>query len=148
MEVILKQDFSGLGHKNDLVKVKPGYGRNYLIPQGLAMPANAINRKIAQENARQAAHKVAQRKQEAEALAAKLDQLTIEVAVKAGDSGKIFGSVTALQVAEALKAQGITINRKDIRFSTPVKVLGAHEVSVTLHKDVVHTLKFKVIATQ
>lgn len=146
MEVILKQDFKSLGYKNNIVKVKPGYGRNYLIPQGFAVVANEVNKKIALENARQMAHKVAKHKEEAKAIAVRLDQLTIEIAAKAGDSGKIFGSITSAQLADALKAQRIVVDRKDISLSKPIKALGTHEATVTLHKDVVHTLAFKVVS--
>ena len=144
MEVILKQDFKGLGYKNSIVKVKPGYGRNYLIPQGYAIVANEVNKKIALENTRQAAHKVAKQREEAEALAAQLDQLTIEITAKSGDNGKIFGSITSTQLASALKAQHVVVDRKDIRFSKPIKELGAHEAIIMLHKDVVYTLPFRV----
>ena len=101
MQVILKQDVQGLGYKNDQVKVKAGYGRNYLIPNGLALIANPSNKKLVEENVRQAAHKAAKLKQDAEALAAKIGELTMEMGTKAGESGKIFGAVTALQVADA-----------------------------------------------
>ncbi|MEM7382930.1 MAG: 50S ribosomal protein L9 [Bacteroidota bacterium] len=146
MEVILKRDFKGLGYKNDLVAVRPGYGRNYLIPQGLAMVASAANKKVALENARQTAHKVAKRKQDALAIAAQLDQLTVVVAAKAGEQGKIFGSVTASKLAEALQEQGIWIDRKDIHFETTAKTLGVHQAMITLHKEVVHPFSFQVVA--
>lgn len=146
MEVILKQDFKGLGYKNDLVTVKPGYGRNYLIPQGFAVVANAANKKVALENARQAAHKVVKRKQDAVALAARLDQLTIAVKAKAGEKGKIFGSVTPRQLAEALQEQGILVDRRDISFETAVKTLGVHKAIITLYKEVVHSFSFQVVA--
>ena len=148
MEVILKEDLRGLGYKNDTVKVKPGYGRNYLIPQGLAMVANEVNKKIASENVSQAAHKAARLKEEAEALATQLEQVTLEITAQAADTGKIFGAVTPFQLASALKDQRIIIDRKDISFAKPVKALGVHEATLTLHKEVVHTLKFKVVATQ
>ena len=146
MEVILKQDFKSLGYKNNIVKVKPGYGRNYLIPQGFAVVANEVNKKIALENARQMAHKVSKQREEAEALAVRLDQLTVEITAKAGDSGKIFGSITSAQLADALKAYRIVVDRKDISLSKPIKELGAHEATVMLHKDVVYTLAFKVVS--
>ncbi len=146
MEVILNQDFKGLGHKNNIVKVKPGYGRNYLIPQGFAVVANEGNKKVALENARQAAHKVAKLREEAEAMAAQLGQLTIEITAKAGDGGKIFGSITTAQLADALKAQHILVDRKDISFGKPIKELGTHEATIALHKDLVHTLTFRVIS--
>lgn len=147
MEIILTKNFKGLGQKNDTVTVKPGYGRNYLIPQGFAMVANAVNQKIAAENIRQASHKTAKLKDEAQAIAAQLDALSVEITAKAGAQGKIFGSVTASQLADAIKTQGITIDRRDISFITPVKELGTHEATLTLHKEVSHTLQFKVIAT-
>ena len=106
MEIILKQDVTGLGYKNDTVKVKPGYGRNYLIPNGVALIANDSNKRMVAENIRQAAHKAAKLKQDAEALAAKIGEMTLEIGTKAGESGKIFGAVTAVQVSDALKAFG------------------------------------------
>ena len=146
MKVILKKDFKGLGYKNDQVKVKPGYGRNFLIPQGLAVVASAANTKVALENTRQTAHKVAKSKQDALAVAAQLDQLTIVVKAKVGEQGKTFGSVTSLQLTEALKEQGIWIDRKDIRFQAAVKTLGTHQAMVALHKEVVHPFSFRVIS--
>ena len=146
MEVILKKDLAGLGLKDDLVPVRPGYGRNYLIPKGLAMVANAANKKIAQENIRQAAHKMAQRKQAAEAIVVQLQELAIEIKVKAGEKGKIFGSVTTAQLAQALREQNINVDHKTIGLVKPIRELGEHEAIVTLHKEIVHTLKFKVTA--
>jgi len=104
MEVILTQDVQGLGYKNDVVKVKPGYGRNYLIPNGVALIANDSNKRMTAENTRQAAHKAAKVKQDAEAIAQRLGELTIELKTKAGETGKIFGAVTAIQIADALKS--------------------------------------------
>ena len=95
MEVILTQDVTGLGYKNDTVKVKPGYGRNYLIPNGVALIANDSNKKRVAEDIRQAAHKAAKLKQDAETLAAKIGELTVEIRTKAGETGKIFGAVTS-----------------------------------------------------
>lgn len=146
MKVILKKDFKGLGYKNDQVKVKPGYGRNFLIPQGVAMVASEANKKVALENARQTAHKVAKSKQDALAVAAQLDQLTIVVEAKVGEQGRTFGSVTALQLAEALKEQGVWVDRRDIRFKAAVKTTGTHQAMVTLHKEVVHPFSFQVVA--
>ena len=146
MEVILKEDFKGLGYKHDIVQVKPGYGRNYLIPRGYARAASEANKKVALENARQMAHKLAKRKQDAEAIAARLAELAVEVAAKAGEKGRIFGAVTAAQLAEALKTQGIVVDRKAISFKGAVKTLGMHEATLVLHKEVTHTLQFKVVA--
>ncbi len=145
MEIILKQDFKGLGYKNDLVTVKPGYGRNYLIPQGVAMIANETNKKIAAENARQAAHKLVKRKQDAEAIAARLNEIIVKIPSKAGEKGKIFGAITPLQLAEALKTQAIIVDRRDIKFEKPVKNLGMHKAIINLHKEVVHPFQFEVI---
>lgn len=149
MEIILQQDFQGLGYKNELVKVRPGYARNYLIPQGIALVANETNKKIALENARQAAHKIAKRKQDAEAIAAKLSQLIIQVRAKAGEAGKIFGAVTSLQLIEALQAQtGYIADRRDVNFEKTIKNLGPHKAIVKLHKDVMVTLQLNVVAEQ
>jgi large subunit ribosomal protein L9 len=146
MEVILKQDVQGLGYKNDVVKVRPGYGRNYLIPNGFALIANDSNKKLIGENIRQAAHKAAKVKQDAEAMAAKLGDLTIEIGTKAGESGKIFGAITALQVAEALKGKGFDIERRKILFKEQPKELGTYTVTIDLHKEVKHEIKIKVVA--
>ena len=110
MEIILKQDVTGLGYKNDIVKVKAGYGNNYLIPNGFALVATDSNKKLVQENIRQMAHKAAKLKQDAESMASKIGELTIDIGAKAGESGKIFGAVTALQIADALKAKGFEID--------------------------------------
>ncbi|HNR74179.1 MAG: 50S ribosomal protein L9 [Bacteroidetes bacterium OLB12] len=146
MEVILKQDVAGLGYKNDTVKVKPGYGRNYLIPTGVAIIANDSNKRMVAENIRQAAHKAAKIKQDAEALAAKIGELTIEVGTKAGESGKIFGAVTAVQVAEILKTKGFEVDRKKVHFKEQPKQLGTYTVTLDLHKEVKHTISVNVVA--
>jgi large subunit ribosomal protein L9 len=146
MEVILKQDVQGLGYKNDIVKVKGGYGNNYLIPNGLALIANDSNKRLVTENVRQAAHKAAKIKQDAEALAAKVGELTIEIKTKAGESGKIFGAVTALQIADALKAKGLEIDRKKVILKESPKQLGTYDATLDLHKEVKHSIKVKVVA--
>jgi large subunit ribosomal protein L9 len=146
MEVILKQDVTGLGYKNDTVKVKPGYGRNFLIPSGVAIIANESNKRLIAENVRQAAHKAAKVKQDAEALAAKIGELTIEIGTKAGESGKIFGAVTAVQVADALKAKGFDVDRKKIHFKEQPKQLGTYTATLDLHKEVKHVVSVNVVA--
>lgn len=146
MEVILKQDVTGLGYKNDTVKVKPGYGRNYLIPTGAAIIANDSNKRLIAENIRQAAHKAAKLKQDAEALAAKIGELVIEIGTKAGESGKIFGAVTAVQVADILKTKGFEVDRKKVHFKEQPKQLGTYTVTLDLHKEVKHPITIKVIA--
>jgi large subunit ribosomal protein L9 len=146
MEVILKQDVTGLGYKNDTVKVKPGYGNNYLIPNGFALIANDSNKRLISENVRQAAHKAAKVKQDAEALAARVGDLTIEVGTKAGESGKIFGAVTALQIADVLKAKGFDIDRKKVHLKEIPKQLGTYTATLDLHKEVKHDIQVKVVA--
>lgn len=146
MEVILKQDVAGLGYKNDLVKVRAGYGRNYLIPNGLALIANNSNRKMMAENIRQAAHKAEKLKQDAESLAEKIGDLTIEMGTKAGESGKIFGAITALQVSDVLKARGFEVDRRKIVFKVNPKELGTYSVTLDLHKEVKHEIKINVVA--
>ena len=146
MEVILKQDVAGLGYKNDIVKVKAGYGNNYLIPNGYALIATDSNKKLVQENIRQAAHKAAKIKQDAEALAGRIGELTIEIGTKAGESGKIFGAVTALQIADALKSKGFDIDRKKVVLKESPKQIGTYNVTLDLHKEVKHEIQVKVVA--
>jgi large subunit ribosomal protein L9 len=146
MELILKQDVAGLGYKNDIVKVKAGYGNNYLIPNGFALIANDSNKRLVNENVRQAAHKAAKVKQDAEAVAAKVGDLTIEIKTKAGESGKIFGAVTALQIADALKAKGFDIDRKKVVLKESPKQVGTYNATLDLHKEVKHEIKVKVVA--
>jgi large subunit ribosomal protein L9 len=145
MEVILKQDVSGVGYKNDIVKVKAGYGNNYLIPNGFALIASDSNKRLVNENVRQAAHKAAKVKQDAEAVAAKVGDLTIEIKTKAGESGKIFGAVTALQISDALKVLGFDIDRKKVVLKESPKQLGTYNAVLDLHKEVKHEIKVKVV---
>jgi len=146
MEVILKTDIKGLGYKNDLVEVKPGYGRNYLIPQGFAVLATSSNKKILEENIKQAAHKAEKIKTEAAAIAGKIDALTLEIKAKIGDSGKIFGKVTTLQLSDALAEKGIEVDRKKIAITQPVTTSGEYEAEVDLHREVKTSIKFVVVA--
>jgi large subunit ribosomal protein L9 len=146
MEVILKQDIQNLGYKNDIVKVKPGYGRNYLIPQGLAILANDSNRKMIQENVRQASHKAEKIKNNALELSEKIGDLELEIGAKVGESGKIFGAITTLQIADALKEKGFEIDRKKISFNSEVKSVGDFSVTLDLHKEVKKQVPFKVVA--
>ncbi|MCR9251104.1 MAG: 50S ribosomal protein L9 [bacterium] len=146
MEIILREDIKGLGYKNDVVSVKPGYGRNYLIPQGLAILANKSNRKMIEENVRQAAHKAEKLKKDAEALAQKIGDTVLEIKTKAGESGKIFGAVTALQVADVLAAKGFEVDRKNVTFKSNIKELGEHTVTLDLHKEVHHEITLNVVA--
>jgi large subunit ribosomal protein L9 len=146
MEIILKDDLAGLGYKNDLVKVRDGYGRNYLLPRGLAILATDSNKKIVAENIKQAAHKAEKVKAEAQALADRLGNANIEIITKAGESGKIFGAVTSLQIAEALREKGFGVDRKKISFKSEVKNVGEYVALVDLHKEVKKEITFKVVA--
>ena len=145
MQVILVQDVANLGYKNDIVKVKDGYGRNYLIPNKLAIIANESNVKQLNENLKQQAKKLAQQLADAQALAEKLAVTVINVAVKANEDGKIFGTVTTAQIAEALSAQGFEIDRKVITIE-PVKELGEAIATARLHREVKAEIKLNVVA--
>ena len=148
MEVILKQDIPGLGYKNDLLTVKNGYARNYLIPKGLAILATESSKKVLAEDKKQKAHKEEKILKEAEELAKGLEALKIKIAAKAGTSGKIFGSVNEIQIANAIKEQHkFDIDRKDISVDgESIKELGEYIAKIRLHKDVVVDLKFEVFA--
>jgi len=145
MEIILKTDIKGLGYKNDLVDVKPGYGRNYLIPQGFAVLGTESNKKILAENIKQAAHKAEKIKTEAENIAAKLSEVTLEIKAKIGDSGKIFGKVTTLQISDALATKGFEIDRKKISIGGPVDGAGEFTADVDLHREVKTKVNFVVV---
>ncbi|WP_210463977.1 MULTISPECIES: 50S ribosomal protein L9 [Rufibacter] len=146
MEVILKDDVKGVGYKNDIVTVKAGYGRNYLIPQGLAEMATPSARKVVAENTRQAAHKAEKIQKDAQELANRIGDTLLEIPAKAGESGKIFGAVTTLQVSEALKALGYDVDRKRVDFDQEVKSLGEYTATLNLHKEVKHQIRFNVVA--
>lgn len=146
MEVILKQDVAGLGYKNDIIKVKAGYGNNYLIPNGYALIATESNKRLVQEIIRQVAHKASKLKQDAEAMAQRIGELTIEIGTKAGESGKIFGAVTALQITDALKQKGFDIDRKKVILKESPKHIGTYNVTLDLHKEVKHEIKVNVVA--
>jgi large subunit ribosomal protein L9 len=145
MEIILKTDIKGLGYKNDLVSVKPGYGRNYLIPQGFAVLATGSNKKILAENIKQAAHKAEKIKTEAENIAARIAETTLEIKAKIGDTGKIFGKVTTLQISDALATQGFEIDRKKIAITVPVEGAGEFTADIDLHREVKTQVKFVVV---
>lgn len=146
MEIILKQDIQGLGYKNDIVKVKSGYGRNFLIPNGSAIIANEANKRMIQENIRQAAHKAEKLKQDALALAEKIGELTIQISTKAGESGKIFGAITVNQIADMLKSKGFDIDRKKVIMKDTPKQIGSYTVTLDLHKEVKHEITIDVVA--
>jgi large subunit ribosomal protein L9 len=143
MEVILKTDIVGLGYKNDTINVKAGYGRNYLIPQGFAALATPSNKKIVAENLKQASHKADKLVKDAEELAASIGGTVITISMKTGESGRIFGRVTSLQVAEALQVKGFEVDRKKIAIED-IKFVGDYKAILDLHKDVKHEVSVKV----
>ena len=145
MEIILKEDVINLGYKNDIVKVKDGYGRNYLIPQGKAVIATESAKKVLAENERQRAHKLAKIKADAEAQAAKLNGVKVVISAKVNEDGTIFGGVGAAQVAEALAAKGFEVDRKAIVAET-VKAVGEYTATINLHKEVKAEVAFEVVA--
>lgn len=146
MEVILKQDIHNLGYKNDIVTVKNGYGRNYLIPNGLAILATVSAKKMHAENMKQRAHKEEKIKNEALELAKKLEEVTLSLGAKTSTTGKIFGSVNNIQIAEALNGQGFEIDRKLISIKDAVKEVGKYTASVKLHKEVKIDIEFEVVS--
>lgn len=147
MEIILLQDVHKLGQKDDLVHVKNGYGRNYLIPRGYAVAATPSAKKMHTENLKQKAHKEEKIKTEAQELADKMAGLKIVVGAKTSSSGKIFGSVNTIQIAEALKEKGFDIDRKTISLpDDQIKEIGNYKATIKLHRDVKVELDFEIIA--
>ena len=146
MEVILKQDVKALGEKDDIVKVKPGYGRNYLIPQGFAILATESAKKVLAENLKQAQFKQDKIRKDADDLAAKLQDVKLTIGAKAGESGKIFGAINTIQIADALKKQGFEVDRRRITFDQEPKVLGEYTANLNLHKEVKVKVPFEVVA--
>ena len=150
MEVILKQDVPNLGHKDDIVIVKNGYANNYLIPQGFAIMATASAKKVHAENIRQRAHKEAKIRDEAAALASTLEGMEVIVATKVSSTGKIFGSVNNIQVADALNAKGFEIDRKNITIigEDSVKEVGVYDGVVKLYRDIKANIKISIVAEE
>jgi large subunit ribosomal protein L9 len=147
MEVILKQDIQNVGHKNDIITVKNGYGRNYLIPKGLAVLATSSAKKMHEENIRQRAHKEEKIKNEAQETAKKLEKVSLSIGAKTSSTGKIFGSVNTIQIAEALKEKGHKIERKNISIpEDQIKEVGKYTASIKLHKEVSVEIEFEIIA--
>ncbi len=146
MKIILKEDVSNLGYKDDVVEVKSGYGRNYLIPQGKAVIASPSALKVLAENLRQRAHKIAKIKADAEAVAESLKDVSLTIGAKVSTTGTIFGSVTNIQIAEALEKLGHNIDRKIISIKDPVKEVGKYTAVVKLHKEVSAEIPFEVVA--
>ena len=147
MEVILKEDVANLGYKDDIVHVKDGYGRNFLIPQGKAVIASESARKVLAEVLKQRAHKIAKIKAEAEALAEKLKGVSLTIGAKTSSTGTIFGSVTNIQIAEELAKLGFEVDRKIIRIKEDaVKEVGSYNATVRLHKEVSVEIPFEVVS--
>ena len=146
MKLILKENIPSLGYKDDVVEVKDGYGRNYLIPQGLAIIASESALKRRAEDQKQRAHKLEKIKADAEAAAAALEDVKLTIGAKTSSKGTIFGSVNALQIAEALEKLGHIVDRKIIDIKDPVKEVGVYKAIIRFHKDVVKEIEFEVIA--
>ena len=147
MEIILLQDVEHVGYKHELVTVKDGYGRNYLIPQGLALIANSANKARLKELQRREEAMEAKRLGEYQEMADKLDGQVLKIGAKAGTSGKIFGSVTTIQVANALKEQfDLEVERRKIQLPDDVKELGSYKMVLNLHKEVQPEVTFEVVA--
>ena len=145
MQIILLTDIANLGHKDDVINVKPGYGRNYLIPQGYAILATESAKKTVAENTKQRAHKEAKLRAEAQELAAKLEALKLTIGAKTSSTGKIFGSVNSIMIAEALQAQGYEIDRKKIMLKD-IKEVGTYSAVIKLHRDVKVNVEFEVVS--
>lgn len=146
MEVILKKNVDNLGYANEVVTVKPGYGRNFLIPQGYASLATASAKKAHVEIMKQKSHKDSKILAEAQELATKLEGTSVKIVTKAGEKGKIFGSVNTVQLSDALKAQGVEVDRKSLKIKDePIREVGTYEASANLHKDVKATFSFEVV---
>ena len=148
MELILVEDVAGLGYKNDIVSVKKGYGRNYLIPQGKAIIASESARKVLAENLKQRAHKLAKIKADAEELAAKLAPVALTIATKVSATGTIFGAVTNIQIAEELAKLGFEIDRKTIVVKETIKEVGSYKATVKLHREVKGEITLSVVAEE
>jgi large subunit ribosomal protein L9 len=148
MEVILKEDVNNLGHRGDVVKVAAGYGRNYLLPQNLAMEANAANKAVIDQMKNAAVRRSAKEKSEAEALVTQLDAVTLNFTRKTGENDHLFGSVTSADIAQDLEAKGFNIDRRKIHLDEPLKSLGDFLIPVRLHREVTAHVKVVVQAEE
>ncbi|MDD2961284.1 MAG: 50S ribosomal protein L9 [Muribaculaceae bacterium] len=146
MKIILKEDIHNLGYKDDIVEVKSGYGRNYLIPTGKAIIATPSALKVLAENQKQRAHKIAKIKADAEAIATSLEGVTLTIGAKTSSTGTIFGSVNNIQIAEALEKLGHNIDRKIIYIKDTIKEVGNYVATVKLHKEVSVEIPFEVVS--
>ena len=147
MNVILKQDMPNLGHKDDIIAVKDGYARNYLIPKGYAINATAQNKKVHEEILRQRAHKEEQLKEAAMQLAEELKKVSLSIGAKTSTKGKIFGSVNTIQIAEALTEKGFEVERKNISIKDDlIKEIGSYSATVKLHREVLVDIPFEIVS--
>jgi large subunit ribosomal protein L9 len=146
MDVILKQDIKNLGEKDDVVKVKPGYGRNFLIPKGFAILATESSRKVLAENLKQAQFKQEKIRKDADAIATRLEGVKLHIGAKAGETGKIFGAINTIQIADALKKEGFDVDRRRITFDQEPKFVGDYIANLNLHKEVKVQVPFSVVA--
>ncbi len=146
IEVILREDIQSLGKAGDLVRVKPGYARNFLLPQGLAYEATEGNKKRIAAEGKARATRVATERSEAETHAARLGAITVTIPGRAGEEGKLFGSVTAQDVADGLAKQGVEVDRRKIELDHPIKTLGFHSVGIRLHPEVRAEVRVSVVA--
>ena len=147
MEIILKQDIPQLGHKGDIITVKAGYGANYLIPKGQAILATETAKKIHAENMKQRAHKEEKIKNEAMDIAKKLENKELTIGAKTSSTGKIFGSVNAIQIAEAINAKGFNIDRKNVILKEDaIKEVGKYSATIKLHREVEFEINFEVVS--
>ena len=146
MKIILKEDIANLGYKDDVVEVKSGYGRNYLIPMGKAVIATESALKVLAENQKQRAHKLAKIKADAEALAESLKDVALTIGAKTSSTGTIFGSVNNIQIAEALEKLGFNVDRKLIVLKEAVKEVGSYKALLKLHKEVSVEIPFEVVS--
>lgn len=145
MKVLLKQDVKGIGKKGQILEVKEGYARNFLIPNGLGVEATGGALKQAQDQQKAVERQKAKEKEEARVLGAKLKALTLTLRHKAGEEGRLFGSITSHEIAEALKGQSLGIDKKRIVLEEPIRLLGEHTVKVKLHPEVVADLRVNVM---
>jgi large subunit ribosomal protein L9 len=148
MDIILKKDIANLGDKDDIVNVKDGYARHYLIPRGMAVIATKSVRKMHDENLRQRAHKIEKIREEAEAKAEKIKDIKLRIPAKTSSSGKIFGSVNEIILAEALEKEGISVERKNIKLNDAVKEVGTYKATVKLYKDIEAEFEFEVYSEE
>ncbi|OQC43326.1 MAG: 50S ribosomal protein L9 [Bacteroidetes bacterium ADurb.Bin028] len=149
MEIILKQDVDNLGHKDEIVNVKPGYARNYLIPQGYAIMATASAKKVHEENMKQKAHKEAKLREDAEVVAEKMNGLSLRIGTKTSSTGKIFGSINTVMIAEALEKEGFNIERKNITLKgEAIKEVGNYEANVKIYKNIKVVVPFEVYSEE